>query len=654
MKSIGSTLYLECADMKRVGVGYNTLKSARKRGTAGYTIIDDPADKRRILVAYNDLRPDVKQVVDAVFGNAIKDQGQSDLLSLLETRSEDVQTLRDHILADGTRLTDEAIEKYVRACSYLRLLGDTPRAVQKHLGYPTVQAWHQAITACFSAEGVDLPRTYAPMRRKLREFAQQGALAVVSGKWGNSNRRIIAGAIEDFLISVYALPTKPDVEKVMVRYAEVAKEKGWPMLSREAVWTHLHRRPEVKRRWYLGRHGKAAWNALYSHENKRSRPTFREAMWCSDGTKLNLFYRTAGKVPMAAKMQVYVVMDVYSEVILGWSLGWSERFDMQQAAMRQALTRSQAKPLQLLYDGQGGHKKADAQDFFDRATKLHFPSQPRNPQAKMVESLIGRWQKEVLRDEWYFTGQNIQSKRLDSKPNIDFIQAHINDLPGVEELPAIVERLVDQWNNREHPHFKMSRNMAYDTSINPHAVELDVLDMVNLFWHITAQPIRYRKNGITLQVGEQRHTFEVYDADGHPDEEFRARHIGSEFLVKYDLEDFSYVMLYESRPDGIRFVTAAQAKQVVAMAVVDLKPGDRAIIDHSLALRKREIARTWKELEAHTDSSGIDADTLIHVANHYTVDKAELANAQMKLATVSSSAADDDDDDELFNPYANL
>lgn len=654
MKTIGPTLYLERADMLRAGVGYGTIQKARKRGTKGYTVIADPADRRCILVKYDDLKPSVKCVVDALFGKAIKDAGKSDIQTLLELHPDDVRMLREHILPDGTSLPQEAQEKYARACSYIRLLADTPRSTHKRMGHATTHAWFTAVAACFLAEGIDLPGTYAPLRRKLREFAAVGAVAVVSGKWGNANRRIIQGEIEDFLISTYALPTKPDVEKVMLRYAEEAKGKGWPALSRDAVWTHLHRRPEVRRRWYLGRHGEKAWKAEFGHLLKRLPPTFRDAMWCSDGTKLNIFYQQKGGI--AALMQVYVVMDVYSERILGWSLGCSENFRMQYEAMKMAFRFAQAKPLQMQYDNQSGHNKAESQDFFTRASKLHFPAMPRNPQSKPVESLIGRFQKEVMREDWAFTGQNITATRLDSRPNMEFIEAHRNELPTLEELPARVQRQIDQWNGRTHPHLSQSRDAAYAKSTNPRHIPLDILDMVELFWHTTAKPITYRKDGLTLQVGEQRHTFEVYDREGHPDEAFRRMYIGAKLYVKYDLDDFGQVMLYNEQ---MHCVAAAQAKQLVAMAVVDLRPGDRATIDHSLALRKRELANTWAELEDHNQRSGIDPETLVERAPYATIGKEELARAESILSTSPSpwekgQGDEGDDDDDDTNPYAKL
>lgn len=648
MKSIGPTLYLEREDMLRAGVGYDTLKKARKRGSKGWTIIDDPDDRRRILVRYDDLKPSVKQVVDALFGQAIEDNGQSDLKALLQIDPNDVQTLRRHILPDGTSLPYEAQEQYARACAYLRLLAGTPKPAQKRLGYTTTPQWYTAVAACFTAEGISLPTTYAPLRRKLREFADQGAACVISGKWGNANRRIIEGEIEDFLISTYGLPTKPDVEKVMARYAEAAVAKGWPVLSRDAVWTHLHRRPEVRRRWYLGRHGEKAWKLEYGHLLKRIPPTYRDAMWCSDGTKLNIFYQQKGG--MAALMQVYVVMDVYSERVLGWSLGWSENFRMQYEALKMAFRYAQAKPMQMQYDGQGGHAKAESQDFFTRASKLHFPSQPRNPQSKPVENLIGRFQKQVMRNDWAFTGQNIQSKTLDSRPNMEFIEAHRKDLPTVEELPARVQKQIDQWNANEHPRLGSSRNTAYDSSINPGHVALDTLDLVELFWHTAAKPIQYRNNGITVQVGEQRRTFEVYDRNGHPDEAFRRKYTGAKLFVKYDLDDFDQVMLYNEQ---MHCVGAAQAKQLVAMAVVDLRPGDRAIVDHSLAMRKRELAHAWMELDGHNERSGIDAESLIERAPYATVDKRQLARAESVLS-VGHGHAEEEDEEEDTNPYAKL
>ncbi len=428
--------------------------------------------------------------------------------------------------------------------------------------------------------------------------------------------------------------------------------RNWPVLTESAITKHLMR-PDLRPLWTLGRHGKEAYRNQYRHTLSTRNASCRDAMWCSDGTKLNYFYQGDGG--MMAKMQVYLVMDVYSEAILGHAFGTSENSQVQYMANKMAVQTAGQLPYQWLYDGQSGHTKRDSQDFFNRASRIHFKGMKDNPQGKPVEGLIGRLQREVMRDRWFFTGGNVQTSNLNTQANMEFVMANKHRLPSLEEVMRFAEEDVENWNNRPHPRTQLARIDMYRASVNPHAQPVDFLDMVELFWLITQRPITYRKGGLTMELAGQRLQYEVYGPDGMPDLNFLHRWTNAAFTVKYDPDDLSAVRLYRiDEKAELRFVAQAETKRLYARAVMDLQPGERSEIDSVLAVRKAQERMVAERLQAMREQSGIDPETLLTIG-HRGGDK-DLLNAAEEAYTAQPAApvpvpvlsngqpADDDDD----------
>ena len=648
MKVVSGDMYLELPDLVQAGIGVSRILAARQRKSSGYTFIDDPSDRRRVLVHYSTLKAEVKAVVDAKCGHLLTNTRRAFWATLVASK-EDTSALRSHVLADGSSLGDEQVERLARACALLSLLDRTPRRTVIAWGYANVREWMDEVLAYITTEKMPLPRTYTRLMQRVREYVAQGALAVVSEKYGNQCARKIGPAQSDWLVATAAQPTKPDHFKIARMYSETCEDKGWPVLSPSAVYAHLHQ-PEVMQLWYLGRHGKEAHRNRYAHTLSLHGPTYRDALWCSDGTKLNYFYLGAdGK---QALLKVYLVMDVYSEVVLGHSVDTKEDFKAQFTAFKQALTFAAHKPAQVLYDNQSGHKKKETQDFFDRATALHFPAKPYNAKSKPIESLIGRMQKQVMKDRWFFTGQNIKSRSLDSRPNMDFILDSLEKLPTAEQVLRYVEQDIAEWNSMPHPAKQLPRMQVYQESVNPQPRALDFMAMVDLFWHTTVKPVTYTNQGLKMELGGERLQYEVYDADGHVNMEFMRRYTQAKFRVKYDPENLAHVRLYKEDESGdLRFVAGADRKKTYARAAVDLIAGERSEISALLQMRKDQEAATESELAKVRERSGVDPRMLLE-AGHRMGDKDaahEAASNATPLPVLvyrdGSEAPEQDDDD---------
>ncbi len=386
--------------------------------------------------------------------------------------------------------------------------------------------------------------------------------------------------------------------QIFAEINRLAAERGWkPLRSEKSLVQFLHR-PEVEPRWWDAVYGELSAKNRYSRKHQTKMPTMRDSLWYSDGTKINLYYKAYdGNRLVVRTTQVYEVMDAYSEVLLGFHISDTENFDSQYHAFRMAIETYRHRPYEIVNDNQGGHKKLTAVGFLDRITcAVSRRTAPYNPSSKTIESAFGRFQSQVLRRDWRFTGQNITAKSDESRANLEFIEANKELLFTLPELKEAYAKMRQEWNMGLHPHTDRPRLQMYLSSQNAEAKEVNDLDMMELFWLQTAKPVEFTPNGITITVNKQKYTYEVFDSELNPDVEFRRVHTYRKFVVMYDPLDMAHVRLFsQDKTGGLRYVADAYPYASVARNIQEQQPGDMAFIRTMERLGKEERIRRQME-----------------------------------------------------------
>lgn len=607
VKLINNILHIEYPELIACGVSKGTIDAAKLRSTTGWEFTNDPDDRRRVLVRYDVLKEQYKKVVDQHYlPNAFSYYRSTIIELLLPDGAEALAFYREYRLGDGTGLPADRIYSYTlaaRYCSMVIEVGNTGgKAKLARLGM-SKQSFYEAVAAQIAVKEIPLPKAYTKLMAKVREFQKDGFASLVSKKYGNSNSGKLTDQQKSWIIARYAQVTKPDARTVHQELLQHGRKQDWPVVSESCVHKFLLR-PDVAQLWHLGRHGKQVWKNRYEHHARLVLPAFRDALWCSDGSKLNFFYRdSAGKISSA--QQIYMIADVYSEAILGWHISKSENYSAQYAAFKMAVNHAQAKPYQLLYDNQGGHKAGVSQEFFSRLCKHHFPAAPYNAQSKPIEMIIGRFQHKVMSQFWFFTGQNITARSLDSRAVTDYIKQRIDKLPTLDEVAALMKQLVEQWNAGINSRTGKARLASYHESINPTHTAIDYTDMVDLFWLKTDRPVTYTRGGLRLEVHGVRYEFEVMTDAGQPDVQFMRKHVQDKFVVAYDPDDLSHVRLYQEYSDGLRFIAAAYEKQSHPRALQDYSEDSAAGIRNMMRVRKEQLNGVQAALQQIKEESGV-------------------------------------------------
>jgi hypothetical protein len=388
-----------------------------------------------------------------------------------------------------------------------------------------------------------LPSSLDRLKKAIRQYTCKGAESLISDKIGNKNTLKITPEAEQQIIALKRsrVPVYTD-RQILDKYNQIAKTKGWKTLKSMRTLKQWLNSPRIEPLWYDAVYGELRAAQRYMRRHETELPTLRDALWYGDGTKINLYYRDDnGKMKTTS---VYEVMDAFSETLLGYYISDTEDYEAQYHAYRMAIQTSGHKPYEIVHDNQGGHKRLDASGLFEKICYIHRTTAPYNAPSKTIESAFGRFQTDILHQDWRFTGQNITSKKTSSRPNLEFIAANKDQLYTLNELKAAYAEMRQKWNQAPHPATGAPRIEMYLNSINPETQTITYSDMVEMFWLETEKPSTFTSQGIEITVKGNKYRYEVFSAPGVPDHEWRRLHTFQQFFVKYDPYDMTGVRLY--------------------------------------------------------------------------------------------------------------
>jgi hypothetical protein len=579
---------------------------------------------RNALIDFNSLPSKYQQLIVERYGDPFQNSEAEYITSQLEADTEASKYFEKFKLPDGRNLPESTQREYFTNAQILNLvekLISRQKTKQRVFGKTRTTALWQKLADAIAILSEDLyphtlPSNPRSLERKLKSYKKTGYAALVHKNFGNGHAAKIEGDVADWILATYCLPHKINIPVLHNQYTRIYKGEGWPSLSESAISLWLDK-PEIKRLWTLARHGRDYFVNKYQHHTKRDRSNwFANAYWAVDGTKLDWAHFEDNSLGMAAKLKINVIMDVYSEKILGWSYSETEDHTDHFTALKQAFNTSQSKPYLLTYDNQSGHKSTRMQDLYNLAVAkdggTHHPHKAyakNNP----IEQAFNRLQQQCINMWWFNDGQTIKARSEDNRPNMDFLLSNKSRLLTREKLEKAWAITVDQWNNATHPHFEsLSRNDVYEQP-TPRFEPVSFLDMVDMFWITNPKTITYNRGGLKMRLANKEYEFEVYDAENNIDTTFRTKYTGAKFIVKYDPEEMdNYIRLYIKKPDGkMEYVANAQPKRAHETIPALMQKGDKESWYQDYQVRGSEMEAVEKEIQALRARTGITPEKLI-------------------------------------------
>lgn len=563
---------------------------------------------KKALIEYHSLPERFKTRFETKYGDPEKMMKQEELALSADPEARHYFAGIDkdaYRLPNGARLPEKKQDEYTlnaRVLNALREMLETQKTMRRAYGNHTPVIWSNIFAAAEelrTAYGHTLPKSEARLRDKLRQYAREGYGCLVSGKFCNSNTLKITKAAGRQIVALRRCRVPVYTTKQLFEeFNRIAEKRGWKPLASQSSLVQYLERPEVKPLWYDAVHGELAAKQLFARRNKTEMPTMRDSLWYGDGTKLNLYYKAVENGRMVVRsVQVYEVIDAYSETLLGYSVSASENFDAQFAAFRMAIETAGHKPYEIVTDNQGGQQSKIARRFLASISRISRPTAPYNGPSKSIESVFGRFQAQVLHGDWRFTGGNMSSKEA-WKINREFLEANKDKLFTYEEMLAAYAAARCKWNAMKHYDTGIAHEEMYRASVNPDTEPVTDLDMIDLFYLTTERPSPFTANGITIQYRNRKYTFEVLTDDGQPDYAWRRENTGREFFVRFDPQRMDRALLYEQTPMGLRYETVAYPYLAIRRNMQEQQPGDMELIRLNDEANKRERVR--RQIETHT------------------------------------------------------
>lgn len=634
---------------------YDNLKSRKwikviRRGCKG-----TPA-----LVEFSSMPSRFKDVIIEKYGDPRKTTKNKKFIDYLITDAKAVKFFNEYILDSGDPLPESTKKEYIanatilKACQHIL---SNRKAQSGALGGRSSSVWDQLSTIIQDLPSFDyphsLPRNSRSLTRKFKAFNKSGYETLIHKNFSNKNSEKINPDAQLWLIGRFADQVRKvaTMDQLFHEYNAEADEHGWKRLAAaKTIHTFLNR-PEVKHLWYGKRYGELKAKEKFTAHIKTSLPTMRDSLWYSDGTKLNYYYIAEGN--KVKTCQVYEVMDAFSEVLLGFHISDTEDFAAQYSAYKMAVQTAGHRPFQIGFDNQGGHKKLEAGNFLTKIARVSVKAQPYNGKSKTIESAFGRLQMQFLKKDWFFTGQNITTKSLESKGNLEFIMANKENLPTLEEVKEVYIKRREEWNSALRPGTKKSRIDLYLESENPETPKVEIFDMVDLFWMEREKPIKCAPAGIAFKEKGQRFEYTVTDSEGLPDVKWLKNNVDKKFFIKYDPEDMSLIYLYEKMSLGLRFVTEASTRISVSRGLQEQETWEAEYTRKVIQKNRESRLETAQEIEeilaaqkATPEDYGLNTPKLRGIHK-----KKKKKQPQKNLEKVLSNMTEDLNEDKGLDPF---
>lgn len=521
------------------------------------------------LIDYESMPDRYKKLVIERFGDPVKVLSQNQLAGLVKHDLEARDFYNSYITIKDQYLPAERISEYIANAELLNAIGvlaGDKKAFRKLLGGSQGNIWQSISRTLADLDKVkfphSLPENPARLRDKFNNYKLNGYASLIHSGYGNRTAEKLSDPAKMWVLARWAnmVDRVVSIEHLFALYNKEAANQGWKILESSQTIKNYLFSEGIKDMWWGYRYGELQAKEKFSMQHSTRLPNMRDSLWYSDGTKLNYFYLEDGQIKT---ISVYEVMDSYSEVLLGYHISRTEDFEAQYKAYKMAAQFAGHRPYQLGMDNQGGHKKLENAQFLSNLAKLSIRTQPYNGKSKTIENAFGRFQEQILKQDWFFTGQNIQAKSIESKANMEFILANKSKLPSLQDIMTLYKERRAQWNEAPHPKTGEPRINMYRNSFNPDTPELTMLDMVDLFWMMRPEPVTVTAFGITFSERKVKRTYLVYK-DSRPDQLWLRKNIDKPVYIKFDPEDFSTIYLYEKDATGLRFLTEAHEKITVS------------------------------------------------------------------------------------------
>lgn len=639
MKLIDKQLFIEFSEAIEAGFDENYMRKAKSIGTKCWNFINDPDDRRKVLIGFEDLKDNYKEQIIKRYGNPYEYVAKGPIRKLVSKDLKAESFYLTHRFNGDKALSPEHVQKYTIAASWLNMLLEV-NANKKRLKSDlklSLADFYLHVADLIKIENIDLPTNYKRLRQRMDEYKIEGYASLISGKFGNKNTAKICDEVsESVLLELLCHPNQHDDVIIAKAYNSWAAANGYKTIDAQTVG--IHRRNN----YYQiqgAREGNAAWYNKFGKQIMRNRPTAPMLLINSDDNDLDLYFRDdrSARPNHYFRFKLIVLMDAHNDYILGYSYGETVTVDLIKAAYLDAvynikqLTGGWYLPNQIQTD----HFAISALTPFYSSIATYTPATARVARAKYIERAFGKTWHQQLKMYPNYAGTNITSK---GRINPDNLRAIKNNFPSIDEAPNYIEDFINRLRTLTDDKTGISRQQqwldAFQQNEKSRQHLIDDMQMLHLFGTQHSRMVSITNGGINVTINGNSFVYDVPD-------ELYLQNVGKQVQITYDPYDQSRVLVTDGA--SLRFVATEYSK--MPSAIADYMPGDRTRLNNLLEQKRahvKSISDSKANREDLIERMSIDAASLLQasVLTKGIKQNAEMVHQQAQLGGIQYNAID--------------
>lgn len=600
MKIINDTLFIEFSEMVEAGVSDNYLSKAKSSGTKCWNFINDPGDKRKVLIDYEALRLNYKKQVQARYGDPYDYMAKTPIRNMVKPDFKAEEFFLSYRYDGDKVLPIEHRKKYTAAASFLNMLlyVDANKKVLKKELNISLAKFFDNVESIIETDKIDLPGSYRRLRAKMDDYKINGYESLIDWRFGNKLSAKLGKSDEGFdselldkqkafILKAASMHNNFDAMQITRAVNLVFEKQGWPCISHGTVYNLCKENSHLT---MPGRRGKRDYNNVIAMQNKRRAPQFPLQYFTLDGWTVELLYQDQSGYNN--RLVAVIVLDAVNKYPIGYAIGDRENNELIRQANRNAaqhieeLFGARYQPRQMQSDNYGIKALTP---FYSAMAHLHTPAAVGNAKSKIIEPYFKYLNKTYCQTQPNWSGFGITANK-ENQPNTEFlnmIKGNFPDKAGVEkQIKMIIAR---------ERQIKIEEYLAkWELLPETERLVMKKQDALMVYGQPTGFTNSITGQGLLPTINGEKLTYDSFDPA------FRAMaHL--KWQVIYDETDLSSVLAI-SEDNKHRFLL--DQKRELPMAIHDMVPEDHQYLSQVRNFNKarvQEVMDTYAKNDALVD-----------------------------------------------------
>jgi len=647
MKLIDNKLFITWAEAINCGIAKGTLDGAKARKSTSWGFMDDPDDKRKVLIEFEKLKDDYKRKIEARYGNAYEYVAKMPIRELIKWDDKAEEFYLSHRYDSNKTLPIEHVKKYTAAASFLNMLKrvtDDKKAL-KDLLKQTIEQFYTHALDIIEKDKIDLPTSYRRLLATRKEYETNGYTSLIDWRFGNKLAAKVNDEVsESTLLEFIAHPNQYDDVLVAMQYNKWAITNGRKPIdpATVGVWRRKRESDIV-----MYREGNAALKNKFLKAAKGFRPSQPLYLVESDDNQLDLLFNDPENPKDTKRYVAYVVTDSFNDYPLGYAYApmgefrKDETIHLIKAAYLNAmyylkfLTGSWQLPHETKTDRWG---LKQLQPFYEAMGK-YYPTPVGSKNRGYIEQFFGNhhWKRCLKLGANNYTGNNMTAVKRGVNMEVVALNKKFRPLIG-NEANEQIENFFHRLRHLPQSNGMSKHNQWMEAWNNMPAVDKrsisdeQFLLKFGVEHNHNGEGLRITNKGVQPQIGGQKFNYDLAD--------YRIEDINKSVSVLYDPFDMSRVLVTDHK--GFRMM--AYDARLNPRALQDCKDTDsRTYLNATLGDKQRAV----EGIAAKSDrrkilmlNEGMDAEGLLQAG--VMVKEIKQAAEQRMLVNVLGEGNEDD------------